>query len=73
MPPYLSLRAETCFAELPAVINVELRYNMTKVLVTVTSQIKFIPASQGVRVRLSNRFPSECNGPVGSLKEKVPA
>ena len=45
------LRVEACSAALPAVTDVDLRYDMATVSVTVTSQKAFIPTCQGVSVK----------------------
>ena len=70
---FSSLRAEACSVALIAVTDVELKYDMAKVSVTVTSQIVFFPACQGVSVRPSGCFPSERDRPASFLIEEMPA
>ena len=67
------LRADAFSFPLPTVTDVELRYDMAKVSVTVTSQMAFFSAGQGVSVTPSRRFPSERDRPAGYVVEKMPA
>ena len=70
---FSSLRADTCSVALSAVTDVELKYDLAKVSLTVTSQIVFFPACQRVSVRPSGRLPSERDRSAGSLIEEMPA
>ena len=63
------MRAEAC----PAVTDVELRYDVAQVSVTVTSQMAFFPACQGVSVRSLEHSQSVRDRPAGFLIEEMPA
>ena len=50
---------EVFLAVLLTVTDVELRYDLAKASVTVTSQMAFFPVCQEVGIRPSGRFPLE--------------
>ena len=71
---FSSLCTETCLAALPAVTDVDLRYDMAKVSATGTSQIPCFSACLDVLVRPSGRFSSELFKLASSLiKKNMPA
>src|SRR6218665_1456405 len=49
------------------------RYDSARVSMTVVSQAKQLPPSQGIRVTPSGRFPSDLTRPTGSLAAGKPA
>ena len=54
-------------AALPAVREVEARYDAARVSATVTSQVRHLPACHGICVRPSGLFPSDRSRPIVSL------
>src|SRR6218665_2485283 len=48
-------------------------YDSARVSMTVASQAKHLPASHGIRVTPSGRFPSDLTRPIGSLVTGRPA
>lgn len=53
--------------------EVEMRWDAARVSATVTSQIKLLPACQGIKVRPSGLLPSDLDRPDGSLTDGTPA